>query len=150
MDTFQMSIHYPTRKLADFGPPPCTTWTVINFEDDTVRILSTDLSPVTQELLSDWYAQLEYFVSFEKLTVEELTVPSLVATMSKISLSNIEMDPYLEFEIPLHQKATFIEKYLPEKRKQLLLTKQTEQFEKKFSLSNASSAQTKNNPKNEH
>jgi hypothetical protein len=109
----------------------------MTFEDDTFRIIPKSIE-VAQNLLNDWYTEIEYFVSFEPMSFKELTEDSLLNGSGKHKFVNMVMcaaadiEPYIEYDISVTHKEVFLEKYLPKKRKQVLLTKKTQEFEKKI------------------
>ncbi len=138
MTTFDPTpLHTPTRLWETDSSSSALTWTVMTFEDDTVRILPKNLEPA-QALLTDWYNEIEYFMTVEPLvmpcSIEYETIPGMIQLMpqfyrkEKLGLEDFSTFTKNEFHVSF--KEQLIQHYLPCKINHLILTHQVEEFEK--------------------
>jgi hypothetical protein len=94
----------------------------MTFEDDTFRIIPKSIE-VAQNLLNDWYTEIEYFVSFEPMSFKELTEDSLLNGSGKHKFVNMVMcaaadiEPYIEYDISVTHKEVFFRKIPSQKKK---------------------------------
>lgn len=124
-------IHAPTPNPPSSG----MNWTVMTFEDDSVRVIPTNLGKA-HDLLSDWYNEIEYFVNIESLLLAAPSEnsspldPSLVTGFKSAShLTNEDYQNVTRQEITTDLKDSFLHRYLPNKLNQLLLNKKVQAYE---------------------
>jgi hypothetical protein len=130
-------LHAPTPFLETTQAASPLTWTVMTFEDDTVRILPKNLEQA-QGLLTDWYNEIEYFMTLEQLelpcSIEYETIPGMIELMPqfyrKEKLGKEDFSTFTKNEYHVSYKEQLIQHYLPSKLNQLILTHKVEEFEK--------------------
>jgi hypothetical protein len=113
----------------------------MTFEDDTVRILPKNMEKA-QSLLTEWYNEIEYFVTIEPLVLNcptdykniSCTIDPSVSkyVYSTQRLSQEDFDSITKKEISVSLKDVIIQNYLPCKINQLILNKKVNDFEKMY------------------
>jgi hypothetical protein len=130
----QVTLHPTARNPSPSG----LSWTVMTFEDDTVRILPKNMEKA-QSLLTEWYNEIEYFMTIEPLVLTcntdyqniSCTIdPSVSKYLYSVQrLSQEDLDSITKKEISVSLKDVFIQNYLPCKINQLILNKKVNHFE---------------------